>query len=207
MKGYLITLMTFFVFFVNGYGQDTILMIVGKKISATTDRPPIPLKIDTLFNIPIDGKIIDTVLILELVDPINIAVYKVLKVIDGDFREDTIKFVYHNKSHIVSLNNVLLLLHKSHSSKYILKRQPVEIYKTKDNQWASPVGTYIAEIGKYPQPKPQKMRFDPKLVFDVGIYDKEYIKEHYPLPYYKIKKNKAFAVQGIYVEDLAILIK
>jgi hypothetical protein len=37
------------------------------------------------------------------------------------------------------------------------------------------------------------------------MYDDEYIKKHYPSPYYKIKKDKAIAVQGVYAEELSSL--
>jgi hypothetical protein len=198
---YFLTLITFFNFFPVGYSQNTILAIVGEKISVSPKRSPTPLQMDTFI---IDGKErIDTVLLLKLFDPVDIAVYKVSKLIIGDFKEDTISFVFHNRNHIASSNNVLLLLDKPNTLKhYILKKQPVEVYKTDDNRWASP---YIAEISKHSQIKPQKIRFDPELVFDVSIYDDEYIKKHYPAPYYKIKKNKVFAVQGIYAEELAAL--
>jgi hypothetical protein len=205
MKKYLIILITFQLFTSIVYSQDSTLVIVGQKVSVS-DIVYNPI-VDTLTNFDkiIDTytkKEVDTIIILRIDDradnSVNKAIYKVLEVVRGEFKKDVINFTYIDRRHISSSNEILLVFHKW-GQNYFLKQQPVEVYKTKDNRWACP---YIAEIDKYPQIKLQKLRFKPKLVFDVSMYDDEYIKKHYPSPYYKIKKNKAFAVQGIYAEEL-----
>jgi hypothetical protein len=181
-----------------GYSQDTMLAIIGKKVSVSTPPSSMPLIIDTLINTGfIDrGKKIDTILIIKIIDNINKATYKVSKLIKGNFEKDTVTFIFHDRNHVSSSNDVLLLLDKNNTH-YVLKKQPIEVYNDKDNRW---VFLYTAETNKYYQ-KFQKVKFKPELVFDVSMYNDEYIKKHYPSPYYKISKNKAFAVQGAYVEE------
>jgi hypothetical protein len=203
MKRYLMTFMAFLVFIPVGYSQDTILTIIGEKVSASTDMPvqQPTLMVDTLVDVGfIDhtGKKVDTMFMVKIIDPIDSATYKVLEVIRGDLKKDTIHFIFHDKHHVASSNHVLLFLEKGDLG-YILTRQPIEVYMTKDKRWASP---YITEMEKYPRMPFQKTGFNPELVFDISMYDDEYIKKHYPSPYYKIKKDKAIAVQGIYAKEL-----
>jgi hypothetical protein len=40
--------------------------------------------------------------------------------------------------------------------------------------------------------------FEKELSFDIGTYSDEYIKKHYPSPYFEIKENRAIAVYGHY---------
>jgi hypothetical protein len=204
MKKYLMLVLIFLIFGSLVYSQKT-LIIIGEKISASIATVPISYTpiFDTLTNVGFmdpSGKKIDTFFIVKVIAHVNRAVYKVLEVVKGDFKNDTVKFIFSDKNHVSSSKNVLLFLSKTGNHSYVLKQQPVEVYITKDNRWACP---YTVEIDKYSQIKFQKLKFKSKLVFDVSMYDDEYIKKHYPSPYYKIKKNKAFAVQGIYVDELS----
>jgi hypothetical protein len=206
MKRYLMTFMAFLVFIPVGYSQDTVLTIVGKKVSASTDMPvqQPTLMVDTLTGVGfIDhtGKKVDTMFMVKIIDPIDSATYKVLEVIRGDFKRDTIHFIFYDKHHVASSNHVLLSLDKGDLG-YVLTREPIGVYRTTDKRWASP---YITEMGKGARMPLQKIGFKPELVFDVGVYDDAYIKKHYPSPYYKIRKGKAIAVQGIYAEELRSL--
>jgi hypothetical protein len=200
MKKYLMTVTVFFIFTLVGYSQDTMLAIVGKKVSVSKHPVTAPMKIDTLVNTVTDrGKIIDTILILHMIEHITKASYKVSELICGDLKKDTVTFVFHYTDHVSSSNDMLLFLSKNDED-YILKRKPVEVYKTVNNRWAC---LYTTEMDKYSQIKFQKLRFKPELAFDISMYNDEYIKKHYPSPYYKIKKYKAVAVQGIYADEFS----
>jgi hypothetical protein len=205
MGKYLITFMTFFIFTLAGYSQSTILTIVGKKVSVSRGTPVTVPFADTVTNLgftnPFTGEKVDTAVVVKFIDPRYTAVYKITELISGDFDKDTICFAIRNGNLLDSSNDVLLIFGKGKTG-HFLKRPPIEVYPTKDNCWASP---YITEMEPYPQLKPRKTGFKPELVFDVGMYDDEYVKKHYPSPYYKIKKDKAIAVQGVYAEELSNL--
>jgi hypothetical protein len=209
IKKYLILIITFHIFTSIVYSQNTTLTIVGKKISVSETIYPVSSLIDTVTNFgefidPYTKEKVDTILIVKIIDPVQRAIYTVSEVVIGEFKKDTINFIYHDRKHIFSSKNVLLFFRKA-GQEYILKQQAVEVYKTRDNHWACLYSTEM--INKYPQIKFQKMKFKPKLFFDVSMYDDEYVKKHYPSPYYKVKKQKAYAIQGVYAEKLSALFK
>jgi hypothetical protein len=184
------------------------LTVVGKRISVSAGTVyPASSLVDTVTNFGgfIDSytkKQVDTVLIVKIIDPVKRAAYKISEVIKGEFEKDTVNFIYRDRNHVSSSKDVLLFLDKTGNSNYVLKQPPVEVYGTKDNRWASP---YIVEMDKYSRINFRKVKFKPVPVFDVGGYGDEYVKKHYPSPHYRIKKGKAFAVQGIYAEELSTL--
>jgi hypothetical protein len=83
-----------------------------------------------------------------------------------------------------------------------------DVYKTKDNRWASPYAWLAYYLCKFREDcvlpvKPQKILFEKEVSFDLSVYsDMEYIKRRYPSPYFDIKDNRAIAVYGHYLEDL-----
>ncbi|MBS1594414.1 MAG: hypothetical protein JST90_08810 [Bacteroidetes bacterium] len=135
--------------------------------------------------------------------------YKVLQIVQGSLKSDTINFIVLN--HIGSpsfspYETVLLFVYEKNDTLYHELYQYFDVYKTSNNRWA---GSYSSRDyqGKYDSitVKPERISFQDEVSFKVKSNDPKWIRYVYPKPYYKIKDGRAIAVYGNYVEQLAIL--
>jgi hypothetical protein len=88
MRKYLMTFKTFFIFISVGYSQSTILTVVGKKVSVSIAKPVTTSPVDTVTFYT--GEKVDTVITVKFIDPVDRATYKVMELISGDFKKDTL---------------------------------------------------------------------------------------------------------------------
>jgi hypothetical protein len=185
--------------------KDSLLVFVGEKINIKLAPEEISvIKIDTNFV----GK--DTVLIERHsigLDSKYIANYKILKFVHGFYISDTIEFIAYDHYGVPEFSNfktVLLFLTFKNGKIYHEKYQFFDLYLTSDNKWASSFSSY-----DYNHPfkneitiKPTKMTFINEVSYPINNLNIKEIRSKYPKPYYKIKKDKAIAIYGNYVEEL-----
>ena len=193
-KYYLISLIILIVFAYNGHCQ--VFGLVGKKMSVSDNL----VTEEYLKSIKVDSGDF-------LFHEDNYRIHcKIIELYYGDYKKDTITFETATIHNIKPYENLLLFLLKLrvNGEYHQIYQLPIGVYKTREKRWASP---YIEDMRRYPKLKPQKIFFEQEVSYDIGNYSVEYIKKHYPTPYYEIRENKAVAIYGIDAEDLAIAIK
>jgi hypothetical protein len=138
-----------------------------------------------------------------------IVTYKVVKLLCGNPEKDTISCYtadeWHTPPKLTNYEHALVFLYKykwdwrvHYSCMHYF-----DVYKTKDNRWASPYAWYeYAFKENVPPVKPQKILFEKELSFDLNGCSDDEIKKCYPSPYYEIKDNRAITVYGHYLDDL-----
>jgi hypothetical protein len=142
------------------------------------------------------------------------AKYKILKNVYGDLKMDTIEFKAYDHFGTPDFSRykyVLLYIAKHGGEFYQFRHEYSALYKTKDNRWA---GTYSPDYfypnNPYAQNtkiKPEIINFEPEVVIDIKNYSNDEKKKWFPEPYFRIKKDKAIAIYGNYIEDLVQLEK
>ncbi|MDD4921009.1 MAG: hypothetical protein PHS30_00875 [Bacteroidales bacterium] len=184
--------------------SEDLLVFVGKKIAITKQGSP-SVSVDTFITKK------DTVFILKIKFQKYKATYKIEKIYCGDYSSDTISFFTYSDEPIIPIlskyENIMLFLYKENDVYYHKKKLFFDVYQTKKGEWASDYSyeDYNRPDSKTFTVKPEKIKFKNKLSYVISNYKEEYIKKHFPSPYYIIKKNKAIAVYGNYAPELVNL--
>jgi hypothetical protein len=203
----------FYIFFFSllcckSFGQtkkDSLYVFVGEKVEVSeVSYPSLTNSIDTLIE---NGDTTYRKLVSLNMDSKFLARYKVRQVLYGSYASDTIEFVAydHYGTPAFSKYQTVLLYVQNYNGRLVhQKYQYADVYKTKSGRWAS---TYKAEDYKHEfnqttTVKPEKIDFLEKVAYDIKGRGKQNIEEWFPSPFYKIKRNKAIAVYGNYVEEL-----
>jgi hypothetical protein len=133
------------------------------------------------------------------------AEYKIVENVFGNFENDTIKFSaydHYGKPAFGEFKYVLLYVGKYCDKLIHIKYQFAEVYRTKNNRWATP---YQSDDYKRIKDKetfiPEIIDFAEPVKYDIKGNSQESIERRFPKPYYEIKNDKAIAVYGNYVED------
>ena len=133
------------------------------------------------------------------------AQYKILENVYGNYENDTIKFSaydHYGTPAFSEYKNVLLYVGKYCDELFHIKYQFADVYKTKNNRWATPYQSddykRIKDKEKY---IPEIIDFAEPVEYDIKGASQEYIERRFPKPYYEIKNDKAIAVYGNYIED------
>lgn len=182
---------------------DSLIVFVGEKISVV-DFPD-STYLDTLVT---EGDTIVTIHTAE--DARFIATYKVIQLINGNYIQDTISFIvydHYGRPAFSKFQNVLLFVRQIEGKYYHVKYQYFEVYRTKNNRWASPYNSF-----EYDHPnshtftvKAEQIQFVDEISNEISGMSKKQIRTIYPKPYYRIEKNKAISVYGNYIEELFLI--
>jgi len=138
------------------------------------------------------------------------AKYKIIQRVYGNYSNDTIEFVAYSHKGVPEFpnyNHVLLFVSESKGKYYHEKYQYFDVYKTKDNRWASSYKS--REYRKNIAVKPMRIDFLEPVVYPtiVKYYNNQIDTIKYPEPYYKTVGDSAYAIYGNYLEDLFTLKK
>lgn len=142
-----------------------------------------------------------------LMDEAFIARYKVLENVYGELTEDTIEFQvfdHFGQPEFSNYTHVLLYVIKEDSQYFHERYLHSPLYKTQQGEWAS---TYFAYDHEHPYRTnrsivPQKIDFEPEVVFDLSSYTQQAIEASFPAPYFVIRGDQAVAVYGNYLHEL-----
>ena len=135
------------------------------------------------------------------------AKYKVLQLVNGSLKKDTIEFFvfdHHHGEPIFSRHEtVLLFVYEKDGQFYHELYEYFDLYLTKNNRWASPYSTRdYCSIYQGVTVKPERIEFKDQVSFSLKDLNDHAVKVLYPEPYYKIENGQAIAVYGNYTEDL-----
>ncbi len=138
------------------------------------------------------------------------AKYKIIQPVYGNYSSDTIEFVAYSHKGVPEFpnyNHVLLFVSESKGKYYHEKYQYFDLYKTKDNRWASSYKS--SEYSKNIAVKPVRIDFLESVAYPTIIkyYNNQIDTIKYPEPYYKTVGDSAYAIYGNYLEDLFTLKK
>lgn len=194
--------MTFFSL-LSAFGQtrkDSLIVFVGEKIKIKQTKRPLTETI-------IEGN--DTITYVRI-DREYSAKYKILQLIHGSYKSDTIEFkVYdhYGKPAFSKYKTVLLFVSKDNGKLYHEKYQYFDLYMTENGKWASPYssGDYNHLFKDSITVKPEIIPFTGKVSYPVKNMPEDEVKKWFPEPFYRIEKEQAIAIYGNYVEDLFIL--
>ena len=190
------TIFMMFFFLLSAFGQtqeNSLLVFVGEKIELRYIKPI------TESN--------DTNVIVKL-DREYYAKYKILQLINGSYKSDTIEFTvyfhYGKKPEFSKYKTVLLFVSEYEGKLYHEKYQYFDLYMTESGRWASPypVVDYNHSFKDSITVMPKKIPFVGKVYYSAKKMSADDIKEWFPQPYYRMEKKRAIAVYGNYVEDL-----
>lgn len=208
MKTLAITIVTIFISLTSSLGQtskDSLLVFIGEKIEVKYT----PEK--SLSDTVIMGK--DTVITVGIsLDSRYRAKYKILQVINGSFRQDTITFFaydHYGEPAFSKFKTVLLFVSPNKGELYHEKYQYFDLYLTADNKWASPYSG--RDHNDYFKDKvsvrPEKISFKEEVSAPISHLSEDQRKTLFPKPYFDIKNGNAIAIYGNYVDDLVKLKK
>lgn len=175
--------------------KDSLYVFVGEKIKIEE----IPFKIDTFpdgrMEIPMDGAF-------------NCE-YGIIEDVYGDYPSDTISFKAYDHYGVPAFSkydNVMLFVSLGSDGKfYHEKYQFFNLYKTKNEKWASPYSTYDYShpyIKEEIDIKPDRIEFDSSVSYDISKMEDSEIKYLFPNKYYSIKNGKAYPKYGNYLPEL-----
>lgn len=163
MKTTTITIFTLFISLTSLFGQtrkDSLLVFIGEEIEvkySPEEKKESP--VDTI----IDGT--DTSYVRHVsvsMDSRYLAKYKVLRLISGSYKQDTIEFIAfdHYGEPAFSKYKIVLLFVSSYKDKlYHEKYQYFDLYLTTENKWASPYSS-----GDYNHPFKDKITVKPEKI-------------------------------------------
>ena len=204
MKIIVLTILTIFLSMSAALGQDrqkqrNLLVFVGEKIDviySPEEKKPV-VRNDS-------GFVIEASISL---DYRYIARYKILQMVHGTHKTDTIEFTVfdHYGEPAFSRHQTVLLFVSYHEGKlYHEKYQYFDLYMTQTGQWASPYasGDYNHTYKKNITVKPEKIPFTDEVSFPIGEMTERAIEIWFPQPFYEIKNGRAIAIYGNYVADL-----
>jgi hypothetical protein len=206
MKAFFLLPFVLIMCFSKVFGQvrkDSLYVFVGKKIEVRA----VPEKREKeLVDTTIDGT--DTIYSTHRVinmDAKFIAKYKILQLMYGSFKSDTIEFVAYDHFGIPAFSkheNVLLFIFNRNGHLYHERYQYFPVYKTKDDRWAGAYQPSLYEEDSTTAIRPERIDFKKQVSFNIKGREQSDIKESFPEPYFKIVSNKAIAIWGNYVEEL-----
>lgn len=185
--------------------KDSLIVFVGEIIEVKFSQEE---KKEEPADTIIEGKDTDYVRHISIsMDARYIAKYKILQLLQGPYKADTIEFVtfdHYGKPGFSKYKTVLLFVSVRDGKLYHEKYQFFDLYPAKNGKWASP---YSASDYNHPYKdsitvRPEKIDFTGRVSFPLAKLTKEQIELWYPAPYYEIKGNKAIAVYGNYIDDL-----
>lgn len=203
MKTTTITILTLLVSLASVFGQtrkDRLLVFIGEKIEV--NYSPQKSSSDTIIR----GT--DTAITVSMsMDSRYVAKYKVLQLINGSYKQDTIEFIvfdHYGEPAFSKYKTVLLFVSYDKGKLYHEKYQYFDLYLTTDNKWASPYPSrdYNHPFKDKVTVKPEKISFKEEISFPVDKLSSDEIQTWFPKPYYEISNGKAIAIYGNYVEDL-----
>ncbi len=208
MKTSTLTILTLILSITTLFGQsskDSLIVFVGEIIE-------VKLSPEEKKKEPVDTIIVgkDTEYVRHLsisMDSRYMAKYKILQLIQGTYKADTIEFVafdHYGKPGFSKYKTVLLFVSISDGKLYHEKYQYFGLYLTKSGKWASP---YPSSDYNHPYKdkitvRPEKIEFTSEVSFPLDKLTKEQIEIWYPAPYYEIRSGKAVAIYGNYIDDL-----
>lgn len=187
--------------------KDSLIVFVGEKLSV--DYYPEEENGWVVDSVVVKGK--DTVIARHIdvsMDRRFQAKYRILQLVHGSYAADTIEFLAYvhegNRPEFAQFNHVLLFLTYSDGRLYHQKYQYFDVYKTKNDRWASPYPTadYIHPYRDSISVKPEKIRFSEDLQFSLKPSRNFYLQRNYPQPFFQIKEKYAIPIYGNYVEEL-----
>jgi hypothetical protein len=185
--------------------KDSLIVFIGEKIEIKyfpeDKKEP---KVDAI----IEGT--DTTYythVSTVMDSRYLAKYKILHIVHGTYKQDTIAFFvfdHYGEPTFSKYMTVLLFVSYSNCKLYHEKYQYFDLYMAENGKWASPYKSW-----DYNHPfkdsitvKPEKIIFKEDVSFPVDKLTRADKKKWYPKPYYEIKKGRAIAIYGNYVDDL-----
>ena len=181
--------------------NDSLIVFVGEKIEVNYVESPRSVS-DTI----IEGN--DTIVRISVrMDSEYLAKYKILQLIHGSYKSDTIEFTvfdHYGKPAFSKYQTVLLFVSDYDGKLYHEKYQYFDVYMTENGKWASPYSkeAYNHHFKDNITVKPEIIPFTDKVFYPIGKIPKSEIKEWFPEPYYKIEKKRAISIYGNYVEEL-----
>ena len=187
--------------------KDSLIVFVGEIIEVKYSPEEKKEVIDTVIR---NGKKTVRKQVTLSMDSRYVAKYKVLKLVYGAYKEDTIEFsAYNHYGHpdFSNYKTVLLFISIHNGKLYHEKYQYFDIYLTTDNRWASPGDPYKFDDYHRKDLKPQKLEFKETVFYDLKQLDQDRIKEAFPTEYFNIIENKAYPLMGTYIEDLFLVKK
>jgi len=194
MKKTILPLLIAFLSLTSAFGQtpaDSLIVFVGEKIYVNyspeeNESSSVSVSLDNRYT----------------------AKYKILQLIHGSYKSDTIEFIVFAHDGVPEFSNhqtVLLFVTKENGKIYHEKYQYFKLYLTEKGKWASPYSSadYNHPFKNSITVKPEKIAFIGDVSFPVDKYtsNNRYYKL-YPEPFYEIKNGRATAIYGNYVEDL-----
>ena len=183
--------------------KDSLIVFVGEIIEVKYS--PEEKKEEPVDTVIRNGKKVAMKTVTISMDIRYVAKYRVLQMIYGTYREDTIEFIvydHYGQPGFSKYKTVLLFVSNHEGQLYHEKYQYFDVYKTADNRWASPGDPYKFDDHHRKDLKPQEIKFKEKVFYDLKHYDKDRVKEIFSTEYFDIVKNKAYPLKGTYVEDL-----
>jgi hypothetical protein len=139
--------------------------------------------------------------------------YRVLHSVHGDYEGDTIEFEafdHYGSPAFAEYPHVLLFVIDVGGKLHHVKYQYFDVYRTRDGRWAGDGDPYKHEVlidKSRRHVNPERIAFEQIISFDLRNMDAALISKFYPAPYYRIEKQRAYALMGNYVEDLFLIKK
>ena len=182
--------------------KGNLIVFIGEKIEVKYVERPLT---DTISR----GK---RTIIRLYMDEEYIAEYKILKLVHGSYKSDTIEFTvydHYGEPEFSEFQTVLLFVSKYNGELIHEKYLYFDLYMTNNGKWASP---YSSKYYNHPYKnritvKPELIPFIDEVSYTVEDMGADEIEKRYPQPYYKIEGKRAIAVYGNYVEDLLIIME
>ncbi len=201
MKTTTISILTLLISLTSAFGQtrkDSLLVFIGEKIEVKYSP-------EEKKESPVDTSYIKHVSVS--MDSRYVAKYKILQLINGSYRQDTIEFLvfdHYGEPAFSKYKTVLLFVSYYNGNLYHEKYQYFDLYLTTDNKWASPYsrGDYNHPFKDKITVKPEKISFKSEVSFSIDKLPSDEIQTWFPKPYYDLKNGKAIAIYGNYVDDL-----
>jgi hypothetical protein len=206
----LLLFLTLFLAFNYAPGQsrkDSLIVFVGEIIEVKYSPEEEKTVTDTIMT---NGKKTVVERVTISMDNRYVAKYKVLQMVYGTFKEDTIEFSaydHYGKPGFSNYKTALLFVSNHNGELYHQKYQYFDVYLTTDNKWASPGDPYKFDDSHRKSLKPQKLEFKESVFYDLKHFDHNKIKKFFPEEYFNIIENKAYPLVGSYIEDLFIVKK
>jgi hypothetical protein len=209
MKKVGVTLLVLFFSLTSVFGQnkkDSLIVFVGEIISVKYS--PLQQKKEPLVPVIRNGDTTYMQPVRIIFDGRYVAKYKVLKLVYGSYKADTIEFIafdHYGEPAFSKFKTVLLFVSIKDGKFYHEKYQYFDVYKTVGGRWANPGDPYKPDgFGDYHRKiiKPQFVKFKEKAYYDISKYDEERINKFFPKKYFKIINQKAYPFMGTYIEDL-----
>jgi len=138
--------------------------------------------------------------------------YEIIENLFGDYKKDTIKFVaydHYGRPEFSKFENVILYVAEYCGELIHVKYQYNNVYKTKNEKWASPYqGFDYNKLDSLNIKKPILMDFKDEVKFIFGKdTDTLWFKRRFPESYYEINGFKAKALYGNYAIDIFEIMK